>query len=110
MSSCSIIIPVFNHLGLMRQCVDAVLSTVDPDIEIIVVDDGSAELMPVLHERVRVIRHSANAGFATSCNDGAHAASGSLLIFLNDDTIPHAGWLHALVDFSTRHPKAAGIG
>jgi GT2 family glycosyltransferase len=59
---------------------------------------------------VRVIRHETALGFAAACNTGAAAATGEFLILLNNDTIPTAGWLAALVNHARRHPDAAVIG
>src|ERR1041385_2308293 len=100
MTRCSIIIPVFNHAALTQQC----LSAIQADAEIIVVDDGSTEPLP------STIRHETNTGFAKACNDGAVAASGEYLIFLNNDTIPQPGWLDALVRHADAHPQAAVVG
>lgn len=116
MPECSIIIPVLNQDFLTRQCLDTLLSLPyrKADPEIIVVDDGSDEatvrMLASYGERVRVVRHERNLGFATSCNDGAAAARGRYLIFLNNDTIPLTSWLDVLVDYAEAHPRAAVLG
>lgn len=116
MPRCSIIIPVHNHAALTRQCISALLRmpAVTTDTEIVVVDDASTDLTPeVLREfggSIRVVTHTTNAGFAVSCNDGAAAAAGEFLIFLNNDTIPLSGWLDALVIYADAHPQAAAVG
>ena len=78
------------------------------------VDDGSVEatgrMLADYGDRIRVVRHEQNRGFATSCNDGAAIARGRHLVFLNNDTIPLAGWLDALVDHVEAHPGAAVVG
>jgi GT2 family glycosyltransferase len=82
--------------------------------EIVVVDDAStdetAALLESLGSCVKVVRHSSNSGFSTSCNDGASAASGDYLLFLNNDTIPLSGWLEELVTYADAHPRAAVVG
>jgi len=114
MPECSIIIPVFNKAALTGQCLDALFQVTRGDFEVIVVDDastdGTQELLSQYAGRVRVVRHASNGGFATTCNDGAAVAQGKLLVFLNNDTIPLAGWLDALVEYATAHPKAAVVG
>src|SRR5262245_35673773 len=116
MPRCSIIIPVFNKASLTRQCLDALLGRAPEadDGEVVVVDDGSTDATPRLlagyGSRVRVVTHPRNVGFATACNDGAAAASGEYLVFLNNDTIPQAGWLDALAGYADRHPRAAVVG
>jgi GT2 family glycosyltransferase len=81
---------------------------------VIVVDDGSrdgtADVLAAYRDRIRVIRHERNQGFAITCNDGAHVAIGDFLVFLNNDTIPMPGWLDRLVEYAQQHPQAAVIG
>jgi GT2 family glycosyltransferase/predicted SAM-dependent methyltransferase len=116
MPRCSIIVPVHNRASLTRQCLNTLLPrpAQAADSEIIVVDDGSTDLTPRLlagyGDQVRVIRHEAATSFARACNDGAAVASGDYLVFLNNDTIPQAGWLDALVAYAERHPRAAIVG
>jgi GT2 family glycosyltransferase len=116
MPKCSVIIPVYNKASLTRQCLDALLAhpSEHADCEIIVVDDvstdGTPQLLAGYGDRIRVVRHTANTGFATACNDGAATASGEYLVFLNNDTIPQPGWLDALVRYAEIHPRAAAVG
>ncbi len=115
-SECSIIVPVYNNSALTRGCLDAVLSLPRESArhEIIVVDDAStdatAEVLAHYRSTIRVVRHATNSGFAKSCNDGAAAANGEFLVFLNNDTVPRQGWLDRLVVYARKHPKAAIIG
>ncbi|MEK7350974.1 MAG: glycosyltransferase, partial [Nitrospirota bacterium] len=111
----SIIIPVFNKFDLTSQCLTTLAAvTTMPEYEVIVVDnastDGTAEFLASLGGDVQVIRNPENYGFAVACNQGAKAASGEFLLFLNNDTIPTEGWLNALVDEVERHPDVAVVG
>lgn len=115
MATCSIVIPVHNRVSLTRQCLDGLVRGPGAvEAEIVVVDDRSAadtaEMLAEYGARVRVVRREINGGFAAACNDGAAAASGDRLVFLNNDTIPQAGWLDALQRYADAHPKAAVIG
>src|SRR5919112_210582 len=113
---CSVMIPVQNRMSLPRQCLNTLLEghPESVDFEIIVVDDASTDstqqLLTDYRERVRVVTHARNSGFAAACNDGVAAASGEYLVFLNNDTIPNAGWLDALVRYAESHPDAAVVG
>ena len=106
----SIIIPVYNQSAVTRRCLEALSQQV---AEIIVVDDASTDETPQLLEdfstRIKTITHSLNQGFATSCNHGAAVAGGEFLVFLNNDTVPAAGWLEALVQYADLHPAASVI-
>jgi len=114
----SVVIPVLNRWALTRACLDAIDGApLGGDVEIIVVDDGSTdETAAMLAARVaagdplRVVRHATNSGFATACNDGAAAAGGEYVVFLNNDTVPQPGWLAALVAEADTHPEAAAVG
>lgn len=116
MIDCSIVIPVLNQDYLTKQCLDTLLGPAPrrAGFELIVVDDGSAEatarMLAGYGDRIRVVRHERNRGFAASCNDGAAVALGRFLVFLNNDTIPLAGWLDALVDYVEARPEVAVAG
>jgi len=110
----SVVIPVHNAEALTRRCIDAVLADLPVDAELIVVDDASTDSTPELlagyGDAIRRLRFEVNAGFATACNEGAAAAHGDALVFLNNDTEPRQGWLTALRRYATGHPRAAIVG
>jgi GT2 family glycosyltransferase len=113
-ASVSIVVPVHDNLQLTRRCLDAVLSTPAPACEVIVVDDASSDATPELlagyGESLRTLRMEANVGYARACNAGAAAAGGEALLFLNNDTEPHPGWLATLCEYAERRPAAAVVG
>ena len=92
--------------------------------EVVVVDDGSdppLELAQPESMRVRVI-HQEDLGFglARARNNGARAATGDIIVFLDCDMVPeaewlafHARWHHAACDLVTlgfrRHVDFEGI-
>lgn len=114
MTAVSIVIPVHGCAQLTERCLDLVLDGLDPDCEVVVVDDASAdataELLAGYGERIRVLRLEQNSGFATACNRGAAAAAGGRLLFLNNDTEPQPGWLAALRRYADANPRAAAVG
>jgi GT2 family glycosyltransferase len=115
MPRCSIIIPAFNRAALTRQCLDALLAEAhDSCPEIIVVDDASTDLtahvLARYGDRIRVVTHTVNQGFATACNDGAAIAGGDYLVFLNFDTVPKPRWLESLTNYADAHTQAGAVG
>src|SRR4051794_31472684 len=112
---CSIVMPVYGRAGLTRQCLDAVLADRPlVPFEVIVVDDASPDetrsVLASYGDAIRTVLRPENGGFANACNDGAAAADGEYLVFLNNDTVPVTGWLDELVAVADTHPKAAVIG
>jgi GT2 family glycosyltransferase len=113
---CTIVIPVHGRAGLTRRCLEAILAdTPRTSFEIVVVDDASDDDTPALladqpPDVVRAVRREQQGGFAVACNEGAAAARGALLVFLNNDTEPHSGWLDALVDHADANQQAAAVG
>jgi GT2 family glycosyltransferase len=113
MTSCSVVIPVYNQASLTRQCLEALVASPPEvaELELVVVDDASSDstsqVLADYERRVRVVRNERNLGFAGACNHGARNASGEWLVFLNNDTVPQPGWLDALL----RHASGReGIG
>jgi len=112
---CSIIIPVFNRVELTQQCLTQLAAVTNGvSYEVIIVDnnstDGTHEFLETLGGDVRIIRNAENLGFAKACNQGAHAARGEYLIFLNNDTIPQDEWLNALVEEAESDKNIAIVG
>jgi GT2 family glycosyltransferase len=115
----SIIIPVYNKVIYTQTCLEQLSTTLPDDFngEIIVVDDGSSdETLPLLQRwaetdgRITVLRNPENIGFIMSCNRGAEAAQGEILIFLNNDTLPLPGWLPPLLRIFRDQPEAGAVG
>ncbi|HEC68495.1 MAG TPA: glycosyltransferase [Candidatus Desulfofervidus auxilii] len=101
----SIIIPVFNKLEFTKQCLDALYEVTPINLfELIIVNnastDGTKEFLNEFaktHPNVKVIHNQENLGFAKACNQGARAAKGKYLVFLNNDTIPLKDWLEEML-------------
>ena len=84
----SVIIPTWNRLSLLKQCIASLLCQSWPDFEILVVDDASpTDPSSIFKEmpRVRVLRNIENRGQAHSRNKDIDESTGDLLIFLDDD-------------------------
>ena len=113
----TIAIPTFNHLELTRQCIDAIQRTTEPgSYEIVVVDNGSTDGTPAwladqdADGRLRAVLNDGNRGFSAACNQGAALARGEVVLFLNNDTIPHPGWLDAVQAELAEHPETGIVG
>jgi GT2 family glycosyltransferase len=116
MTSCSIVIPVYNQAALTRQCLETLVASPPEvaELEVVVVDDASSDstsqVLADYEGRVRVVRNERNLGFAGACNRGAANASGEWLVFLNNDTIPQPGWLDALLRYASGRDGIGVVG
>ena len=112
---CSIVIPLFNRAELTEQClVNLAEVTERTRFEVVLVDNASsdrtAEVLASLSGDVQIIRNTENRGFAAACNQGARAARGRHVVFLNNDTIPLRGWLEPLLAELDGDPRVAVVG
>jgi glycosyltransferase involved in cell wall biosynthesis len=94
----SVVIPCFNAERYIAATIQSVVAQAWPNLEIIVVDDGSsdgsAELIERTFPEVRLIRQ-ANQGVAVARNTGIAQAQGEWIAFLDADDIWIPGKLHA---------------
>ena len=96
----SVIVVTWNGVRHVEDCLSALAAQQDVDAEVVLVDnastDGTVALVRDRFPDVRIVCLDRNRGFAGGNNAGARAARGAFLAFLNNDTIPDAGWLRAL--------------
>ncbi|HLG54981.1 MAG TPA: glycosyltransferase family 2 protein [Vicinamibacterales bacterium] len=97
----SIVIVTWNGRQYLEPCLTAVAAQEGIDAETILVDngssDGSAALVGKRFPWVRVVSLTENRGFAGGNNAGVREARGRYVVLLNNDTVPEAGWLAALI-------------
>lgn len=108
--SLSVIIPTWNGLRHLPDCLLALRPQLRPGDEIIVVDngsrDGSGEWVRQHAPEVRLLRLPTNRGFAGGTNAGLRVARGDLLLLCNDDAFVEPGCVDALVAALAAHPHA----
>ena len=91
MSKVSVIVPVYNGEAFLDQCVASILGQTHPDIELILIDDGSKDATGAICDqwaekdnRVRVI-HQKNQGVSAARNAGLDMATGEYIGFVDAD-------------------------
>ncbi len=88
----TVLVPAFNEERTLRASVDSVLASDYPDLELIVIDDGSTDGTAAVVEdlaakgRIRLLRQT-NAGKAEALNRGLAAASGQVVLFTDADSL-----------------------
>lgn len=110
----SVIIPTYNRSGMVCRCVQSVLDTHYPDLEVIVIDDCSPDdtnsrLTEQFGTRIIYSRNEKNSFQAVSRNNGARLSTGDFLFFLDDDNVVHPDIFRELMRAFNLKPRAALI-
>ena len=112
-SSVSIVIPHWNNVDVLSECLESISNTNFENFETIVVDnastDNSVASVRSNYPNVKLIENDKNYGYAGGCNIGAEAASGDFLIFLNNDTVQEKDWISNLIKTINSDDKIAAV-
>src|SRR4051812_26490436 len=112
MSLVSVVIPCFNQARFLGKAVESVLSQVDVELEVIVVNDGSTdETVQVASQffadpRFRLINQK-NAGLPAARNRGLRESAGKYLNFLDSDDWLAADMFRTLSTALDQNPDMA---
>ncbi len=106
--SVTCILPVHNGARFLAEALDSVLEQEGvPDLDVVVVDDGSTDDTPAVLEgygdRIRVLRQE-NAGVAAARNAGLAEASADFVAFQDADDIWMPGKLRTQLDCFEENP------
>jgi GT2 family glycosyltransferase len=107
----SVVVCTLNGAATIGETLDAIERLDHPDVEVIVVDDGSTDATAEIvaaHPHIRLIRTS-NRGLSAARNTGLRAATGAIVAYLDDDAYPDPHWLD-YVALALRDSTHAGVG
>ncbi|WP_084130357.1 glycosyltransferase [Demequina sp. NBRC 110055] len=86
----SVVMPNYNYEAFVGAAIDSALAIRWPDVEVVVVDDGSTDgsrdIIASYGERITSIFQD-NAGPRAACNAGFAASTGDVVIFLDSDDV-----------------------
>lgn len=103
----SIVIPCYDHARFLGEAIESALAQTWPQVEVVVVDDGSRDDSADVASRypVRLVRQI-NQGLSAARNAGLGASRGDIVIFLDaDDRLYPAAAASAVAAFE-RSPSA----
>jgi len=113
-----VIIPIHNAHDHVKRCVRSVLLHTDLSTHsVVLIDDASTDkkigkfLADVKKENptIRIIRHSKNAGFVQTSNEGMRLMRDHDVILLNSDTIVGPHWVELLRETAYKHRNTASV-
>ena len=113
----SIVILAHGNRPATERCLETLECALGDELgrsfELVLVDNASPddtdELFESWSDRATVLSMSENRNFAGGCNAGARAATGDVLVFLNNDTEVPAGALDVVVA-QAREPGVGAVG
>ena len=116
MTTLTVVVPSYNAADWMERCVDSLLSTGASDLEVLIVDDGSADatgaiadLYEAAHPGVVRAIHQPNGGHGSTINTGIDQARGAYLKVVDSDdwvdTAAFAQLLDTLRGFRSREQQ-----
>ncbi|WP_083243749.1 glycosyltransferase [Aeromonas sp. DNP9] len=114
----SIVVLTFNNLKLTKDCLESIeRNTTYSNFEVILVDNASTdgtidylEKYCSLRDNYLFIPNAKNLGFAKGNNVGLDAATGEILVVLNNDTYVGPYWLEGLVGALENNPELGVVG
>jgi len=124
----SVVIPAYRRADVVGRAIDSALAQTMGDLEVLVVDDGSADGTEAVaagydDPRVRSLAHERNRGVSAARNTGVEAATGEYVAFLDsdDEWLPRKlerqlsslddrgdGWVGAYCDVATADLSVLG--
>lgn len=111
----TVVIPNYNGIKFLNDCLDSVLNQEPdtPEYEVLVVDngsvDGSVEFLRERYPEVRVEALSGNTGFCHAVNVGIQLSASPYVILLNNDTKVEDGFVKSLYSSMEKRPDAFSV-
>ena len=108
----SVIVPIYKVEAYLDKCIESILGQTYGNLEIILVDDGSADGSGQLCDRyaaqdsrIQVI-HKCNSGLSSARNAGLDTARGQWVLFVDGDDYLTNGAVSKLLELAAQHPDA----
>ena len=109
MALISVVMPTYNRAKVLPRAIDSVLEQTHPEVELVVVDDGSTDgteaLIAGYGDRIVYVKLEGNRGGNYARNRGIERASGEIVSFIDsdDEFLPHK--LAAVDAFFAENPE-----
>jgi Glycosyl transferase family 2 len=108
----SVVVPCYNYERYLADAVASVLTQEDVDVEVIIVDDASADGSPQLalalaeaDTRVQAVLHPQNMGHIATYNDGLSRVTGDYVVLLSADDLLAPDALARSTALMEQHPE-----
>jgi glycosyltransferase involved in cell wall biosynthesis len=107
----SVVVPVHNNADDLLECLSALRRFLPADAEILIVDDASTDdtAARAAATGLRVLRRAQNGGPGAARNDGARAARGRILFFVDADVVVAADAIDRVLTAFAADPQLAAV-
>ncbi len=111
---CDIVIPIYDQVDYVRQCVDSIFAHTQVAFRLLLVDDASPskEIAPFLKElayrypcQIEVITQKKNTGYVGAVNTGLARTTAGHVCVMNSDTLVTEGWLKEMIAIAGKSPR-----
>lgn len=113
MNSISLVILTKNRKGLLKKCLDSLLTNKKYNYKIIVIDnsssDGTFSLLKK-YKYISVIKNKENLGVAKARNVGIRKSNGDYTIFIDDDAFIKKDTFLKIINFMENNKKVGIVG
>lgn len=98
----SVIIPVYNASKYLHRCIDSILVQDYPQIELVLIDDGSSDESPIICDKYAseyvnvIVEHISNVGASLARKKGINLAKGVYLTFIDSDDYVAVNYVSAM--------------
>ncbi|AWW31664.1 hypothetical protein DN752_16870 [Echinicola strongylocentroti] len=111
----SVIMPCYNAVKFIGEAIESILLQSLPDLELIIIDDGStdstAEVVERINEeRIRYVRFDKNKGNYFARNRGLDLATGRYVAMADADDIAYMDRLKIQFEHMEAHPEVMVLG
>lgn len=109
----TVVVALWNRAELTLRALTSICEQREVSLDIVLVDNGSTDETAELLQHVdgpTVLINTTNLGFTLAANQGARAARGELLLFLNSDAVMHSGALRNLMHVLERSDTIGAVG
>ena len=111
----SVVMSVYNGGRFLGQAIESILGQSHSDFEFIVIDDGSSDdsadtIASYRDARLRLVRHTENAGLATRLNEGFALASGRYIARMDADDVSLPNRFARQIKFMKAHAYVGACG
>ena len=107
MCTLSIVVPVYNVVDYLEECLNSVIAQTYKDWELIIVDDGSSDGSSMIcdkyaNDKIKVL-HKQNAGLSSARNLGLQHAKGQYIAFIDSDDVILPNYFQTLISLAGKH-------